>query len=236
MDNIKDKIEKLLRQTVENGATKSEAQNALLLARKLMLKYKIDKKDIVKNEDDIYQLELNYDFKLDLVWPRQLLSVFIKNCGIFNYVKTNGNNMKYILVGFKVDVDCVEVLFNCAIEYIMKQANENYNEFVELFGNDNNTCDSIKDCYIQGFLFGLEYKYEKQNKSNRNFELMIVPDKKVKDAFEKITSNFNKVNIINDIKIKNESEMISRGFNDGKNFGTTPLNNGNLKITNLATI
>ena len=62
---------------------------------------------------------------------------------------------------------------------------------------------------------------------------MIMPDKKVKDEFEKFTSNFNKINITNDIKIKNESEMILKGFNDGKNFGTTPLNNGSLKLSNL---
>ena len=61
---------------------------------------------------------------------------------------------------------------------------------------------------------------------------MIIPDKKIKEEFDKFTSNFNKVNITNDIKIKNESEMITRGFNDGRKFGTTPLNNGNLKIEN----
>lgn len=234
MEKIKDKIEKLLRQTVDNGATESEAQSALLLARKLMLKYKINEKDVINNHnDDVYQLELNYDFEIDNVWPRQLLTIFIKNCGIFNYVKTNGNKMKYILFGFKVDVECVEVLFNCAYEYILSQANKNYNDFVELFGSEYAINNSIKDCYVQGFLSGLEYKYEEQNKSNKNFELMIVPDKKVKDEFEKFTNNFNKVNITNDIKIKNESEMILKGFNDGKNFGTTPLNNGNLKLSNL---
>ena len=111
--------------------------------------------------------------------------------------------------------------------------NKNYNDFVELFGSEYAINNSIKDCYIQGFLSGLEYKYEEQNKSNKNFALMIIPDKKVKDEFEKFTSNFNKVNITNDIKIKNESEMILKGFNDGKNFGTTPLNNGNLKLSNL---
>lgn len=78
MKAIKDKIEKLLRQTVENGATEAEAQSALLLARKLMLKHKIDEKDIDMNDNDIYQLELNYDFELDNIWPRQLLSIFIK--------------------------------------------------------------------------------------------------------------------------------------------------------------
>ena len=63
MANIKDKIEKLLRQTIENGATESEAQNALLLARKLMLKYKIDKKDIIKNENDIFDETLYFLFQ-----------------------------------------------------------------------------------------------------------------------------------------------------------------------------
>lgn len=233
MENVKDKIEKLLQHTVENGATESEAQNALLLARKLMLKYKIDKKDIYKSSNDIYQLELQFNFDVQNIWPRQLLSIFIKNCGIFSYVKLNNDKMKYILFGFKVDVECVEVLFNCAYELILKQANKNYNDFVELFGSEYAINNSIKDCYIQGFLSGLEYKYEEQNKSNKNFALMIIPDKKVKDEFEKFTSNFNKVNITNDIKIKNESEMILKGFNDGKNFGTTPLNNGNLKLSNL---
>ena len=234
MENVKDKIEKLLQHTVENGATESEAQNALLLARKLMLKYKIDKKDIYKSSNDIYQLELQFNFDVQNIWPRQLLSIFIKNCGIFNYVKLNNDKMKYILFGFKIDVECVEVLFNSAYELILKQAEYNYREYVSLFGYDNST--SIKDCYIQGFLSGLEYKYEEQNKSNKQFDLMIIPDKKIKEEFDKFTSNFNKINITNDIKIKNESEMITRGFNDGRKFGTTPLNNGNLKIENNVNI
>lgn len=234
MENVKDKIEKLLQHTVENGATESEAQNALLLARKLMLKYKIDKKDIYKSSNDIYQLELQFNFDVQNIWPRQLLSIFIKNCGIFNYVKLNNDKMKYILFGFKIDVECVEVLFNSAYELILKQAEYNYREYVNLFGYDNST--SIKDCYIQGFLSGLEYKYEEQNKSNKQFDLMIIPDKKIKEEFDKFTSNFNKINITNDIKIKNESEMITRGFNDGRKFGTTPLNNGNLKIENNVNI
>lgn len=234
MENIKDKIEKLLQHTVENGATESEAQNALLLARKLMLKYKIDKKDIYKSSNDIYQLELQFNFDVQNIWPRQLLSIFIKNCGIFSYVKLNNDKMKYILFGFKIDVECVEVLFNSAYELILKQAEYNYREYVSLFGYDNST--SIKDCYIQGFLSGLEYKYEEQNKSNKQFDLMIIPDKKIKEEFDKFTSNFNKINITNDIKIKNESEMITRGFNDGRKFGTTPLNNGNLKIENNVNI
>lgn len=234
MENVKDKIEKLLQHTVENGATESEAQNALLLARKLMLKYKIDKKDIYKSSNDIYQLELQFNFDVQNIWPRQLLSIFIKNCGIFSYVKLNNDKMKYILFGFKIDVECVEVLFNSAYELILKQAEYNYSEYVSLFGYDNST--SIKDCYIQGFLSGLEYKYEEQNKSNKQFDLMIIPDKKIKEEFDKFTSNFNKINITNDIKIKNESEMITRGFNDGRKFGTTPLNNGNLKIENNVNI
>ena len=234
MENVKDKIEKLLRQTVENGATESEAHSALLLARKLMLKYKIDKKDIYESNNDVYQLELQFDFDVQNIWPRQLLSIFIKNCGIFNYVKLNNDKMKYILFGFKVDVECVEILFNNAYELILKQADYNYHEYVNLFGYDNSA--SIKDCYIQGFLSGLEYKYEEQNKSNKQFDLMIIPDKKIKEEFDKFTNNFNKVNITNDIKIKNESEMITRGFNDGRKFGTTPLNNGNLKIENTVNI
>ena len=125
MENVKDKIEKLLQHTVENGATESEAQNALLLARKLMLKYKIDKKDIYKSSNEIYQLELQFNFDVQNIWPRQLLSIFIKNCGIFNYAKLNNDKMKYILFGFKIDVECVEVLFNSAYELILKQAEYN---------------------------------------------------------------------------------------------------------------
>lgn len=228
MEKIKDKIEKLLRQTVDNGATESEAQSALLLARKLMLKYKINEKDIINNYDIVYQLELNYEFEIDNIWPRQLLTIFIKNCGIFNYVKTYSNYMHYVLFGLKTDVDCVKVLFKCAHDLIINNANNNYNEYVELFGKESS--DGIKEAYIQGFLAGLEYKYNEQNNSNKNFELLVIPDKKVEDAFNKFTNNFTKANIVNDIKINHDTDIINKGFRDGKSFGTTPLNNSCLQL------
>lgn len=229
MTNIQDKIEKLLTRTVENGATESEAQSALLLARKLMLKYKIDKINThQKLDDDIYQIELDLNFTKENVWPRQLLSIFIKNCGIFNYVKTYSNYMHYVLFGLKTDVDCVKVLFKCAHDLIINNANNNYNEYVELFGKESS--DGIKEAYIQGFLAGLEYKYNEQNNSNKNFELLVIPDKKVEDAFNKFTNNFTKANIVNDIKINHDTDIINKGFRDGKSFGTTPLNNSCLQL------
>lgn len=230
MDNVKDKIEKLLKQTVENGATEAEATSSLLLARKLMLKYKIDERDLSSSKSDACQLELNFDFTLNEVWTRQLLHIFVDNCGIFTYTKNQGNNLRYILFGLKVDVECVEVLFNCAYEFVYKNSLIAYEEYVELFGECEDNGKSLRELYIQGFISGLEYKYHEQNKSDKNFELMIVPDKKIKDAYEDLTRDFQKVNITNDIKFAKESEMIRRGFNDGKMFGTTGLNNGNLKL------
>ena len=96
MENVKDKIEKLLRQTVENGATESEAHSALLLARKLMLKYKINEKDVINNHNDVYQLELNYDFEIDNAWPRQLLAIFIK-CSVTIFIEPPFRNSYTIL-------------------------------------------------------------------------------------------------------------------------------------------
>ena len=226
---IKEKIEKLLMQTVENGATEAEAHTSLLLARKLMLKYKLNDKDLINsNQTDVFQLELPFNFNKDISWPRQLLSIFVDNCGVFTYVKQFSNHMHYVLFGLEVDVECVKTLFEYAYNIIEINANKNFNDYIELFGKENS--EDIKDAYIQGFLSGLEYKYEEQNKSDKKFELLLIPNKKVKEAYDNFTSNFNKVNIINNIKLVNESEMINKGFRDGKSFGTTPLNNGCLKI------
>lgn len=230
MNNIKDKIEKLLKQTVENGATEAEATSALLLARKLMLKYKIDERDLSSSSSDVYQLELDFDFSLNESWARQLLNVFVDNCGIFTYNKTEGKILRYVLFGLKVDVECVEVLFRCAYETVYKNSIIAYEEYVELFGECKDDRKSLKESYIQGFISGLEYKYHEQNKSDKNFELMIIPDKKIQKAYEDFIKDFQKINITNDIKNIKETEMIQRGFNDGKMFGTTGLNNGNLKL------
>ena len=76
--NVVDKIKNLLLKTVENGCSEQESNTAFILARKLMIKYKLSESDITaSDENKIIQEELNFNFDDD--WKYCLLNVFISN-------------------------------------------------------------------------------------------------------------------------------------------------------------
>ena len=51
-ETILEKINKLLAQTEDRGCTKGEANTAFEMARKLMLKYKIEENELNKDKTD----------------------------------------------------------------------------------------------------------------------------------------------------------------------------------------
>lgn len=223
--NIIDKIKKLLNQTVENGCTPEEAKTSFALARKLMIKYKLNEKDIKdSNENDIVKLELSYDCNTS--WIYSLIQVFITNFSVMHFMIRRNNELHCVLFGTNIDVDCVKTLIRCAYNYLMTSSEHYFDEYQELFGVAN---EDIKLSYNKGFISGLSDKYADQNKHlNKEEALMIVPNKKVKEEFNKFTKDFEKENIeVRDIDNK-EFIAIRAGYSAGRKFGTTALSGGTI--------
>lgn len=76
----------------------------------------------------------------------------------------------------------------------------------------------IENDYALGFIYGLQEKFEEQKRNNQEWGLVLVKDKEVVEAHEKI--KFNKKVDMN-IKYKGHSDVYSKGCEDGKKFSVS---------------
>lgn len=223
-ENVLNKIKKLLNMTIDNGCSEDEALTALTRARSLMLKHKIEEKDLIDtSEKDIISFELS-DYNVNVKWLYILITIFVDNYGILKCVTKYGKVEKITLFGLKTDIECVVELINCAYKFANKNASKLANEHRELFG----TAKGIKYSYFYGFVDGLENKYKEQNKQEE-YQLMLLVDKDVQNKFNDFTRDFTKIDKVINQKI-NSSNAYNTGFKDGNNFGTTGIST--ISITN----
>ena len=220
---IIERIKKLLNQTVENGCTEEEAKTSLALARKLMIKHKLEEKDIIEPiEKDIIKLELHYDCNVN--WIYSLLKVFLDNFGIMHFMVNRQDKLHCCLFGTNIDVRCVETLMSCAFNYILEASEKYLNEYVEIFGVKD---ESVKSSFRVGFIRGLSDKYIEQNKTLNNEEaLMVIADKTIQNEFKEYTKGFTEQTIdYSEQEIKTDVDFlaIQAGYNEGRTFGTTAL-------------
>lgn len=109
-DKVRIKIKKLLKISIENGATENEANIALKIATKLMTDYQIHTHELNKSESELKKIEFETKRKFLSI---QILTIKIAehfDCFILSFK----NNKKLYVVGFDVDVDA----FMYIIEYI----------------------------------------------------------------------------------------------------------------------
>ena len=223
---IIERIKKLLNQTVENGCTEEEAKTSFALARKLMIKHKIEEKDVKEpDEEDIVKEELKHD--CNVYWIYSLLKVFLNNFGIMHFMINRDNDLHCVLFGTKVDVDCVKTLMFCAYDYLELTSQKYMNNYIEIFGMKD---ESIKNSFRIGFIKGLEDKYQEQNKRFTNEEaLMVIPNKEVQNKFKEFTKGFEEQELeFIELSKKNNMDFLAveAGYNEGRIFGTTPLTEG----------
>lgn len=221
-ESILNKINNLLKMTVENGCSENEALNAMELARKLMLKYKIDQKDLIdKTEKDIISLEID-TYNANIPWIYILIDIISTNFGVLKYYNVNGRIRNAVLFGIKEDVECVASLIHAAHNYAELNASKYAKEHRELFG----TAKGIKYSWFAGFNHGLKERYDNQNKTNNKYEIMLTVNKNVKNEFNNLTANFEKKERV--IKnINNDAYAYMNGYTKGKEFGTTALKEEN---------
>ena len=219
-NSILNKIKHLLNKTVENGCTEAEALSALTTARKLMLKHKLEEKDILKEDDkEIVKMELN-NYNTTIPWIYMLIDVFTKNFGVLKYITTRGKIHRVTLFGFKTDVECVIEIINCAYEIAEEKAEKYAREYRDIFG----TAKGIKYSWFNGFVAGIQAKYEEQNKQEK-YALMIQVDKEVQTNFSNFTKDFvQKERVIKNKSTSAHAEL--NGYTEGKRFGTTAIKEG----------
>lgn len=171
MNKMIEKIQHLLDKTVANGATESEAQNALLMAQKLMAKYSISEGDLTPGE------KINYAFEPCKVRvnPRSkwMCNIIAKSFA----VKVLLHNDKICYFGREMNVAAAKSALEFAhrvMEKGMTRACRNHG----LSGTADKGASLIYNAYAQGFISGLKEALDAQTVA-----LAVVVPEDVNEAF-----------------------------------------------------
>ncbi len=192
MDNIKLKIQKLL--ALSKSSNENEAQNAIMMAQKLLLKHKLSLKEVEdysKTNIDLDSYKTSHKFK-GSSWKSNLGSVIANNFGCYMYLETS-NSHKVCFYGKSEDV----AICNIMLDYAIKCINLNGDKLVKKMKNDKRRkyFKGIKSDYALGFIRGLEERFKAQVSSNKEWGLLLQKEEAVILGYKEFSSGFNSIDV-----------------------------------------
>ena len=212
-EKIIERIKKLLSLAQSNN--ENEALSSLSKARELMAKYKIEMAE-VKNKEEQKEEVINgkvEEFTHDgrTIWKSLIVKVVADNFGCHCYIDID---KKFVILGKETDVSVCKGMITFAIKIVEKEGNKLANSYKKM----GYSTRGLKKEYGIGFARGLEKKFEEQNKqdnTNTGYQLMVVKDKEVENAYNKLSLRTSKSQTK---RYNNQNEAYSRGYAEGKKF------------------
>ena len=186
MDNIKivDKIKKLL--ALAQSDNPGEAENALLLARKLMAQRKLTEKDIADKRPNklVHAAYEGETFSgLRNTWLVDLARVIGENhcCGVCRNSNGKSTVGKIVFAGLDDDPTIALELLDYAVQHIKVKAKEYRESIPDYWGtqNKNQWTRNFETNYAQGFAEGMASKYSEQNRGEDSEVMALVAVKPV---------------------------------------------------------
>ncbi len=217
-ENIILKINKLL--ALQSSTNDNEAQTALLMANKLMMKYKLTFEDLkLYNTEFVeYRTSVFYHTRLN-IWVEDLAEIIATNCCcIFYSSKSVGKqSLCVIFKGYKNDIEFCVRLFNYAYEYLINRLDAFKKECKA--NNKNISAKEIRkitDNYGIGFTKGLNEMFieqgrrEKVENGGNWLEVTKVPNVLIKEL--------QNIPEWNACTIEHDEKHYNNGLNDGLGF------------------
>ena len=180
LNKIADKIQHLLDKTVANGATEAEAEQALLMAQKLMAKYNIEEGSLGSGDKVEYSLE---PCKVRVNPRSKWMCMIIANSFAVKAI-ISGNRICYF--GRKMNA----VAAKSALEFAHKVMEHGMTEACRrhgLSGTEQAGASMIYNAYAQGFINGLKEALDAQTVA-----LAVVVPEDVKQKFAERFPNLRK--------------------------------------------
>lgn len=211
--SIIDKIKKALN-LANNNPNQEEAENAMLLAQKLMAKHNIEMNQIVL-EDKINK-EVGHDLAINFVkkmpwWYTLLGNIIADNFKCTLYHSKGYKSSALGFIGFKEDIEIAKIILDYAINVI----DYNAKKYVKKKQREGWLTRGLRDDYIQGFLAGLKAKFQEQI-DKENWGLILVKDEAV---IEYTNKNFKHSKSHNSFgNGRGDSEAYNAGYEKGKQF------------------
>ena len=214
-ENIILKIKKLL--ALGKSSNENEAQNAMIKAQKLLIKYKLSIKEVEDYSTEKIKIE---DFKTSQKfrgksWKSNLATVIANNFSCYLYYRTGNYKVHTVcFYGKEEDVMICNIMF----EYAVKWINLEGNKLVKIMKQDKRRkhFDGIKNDYALGFIAGLEERFKSQIKENEAWGLVLQKDQVVIDSYNEFSSGFGKISV--NEKFNRHYQAYKQGEYDGKKF------------------
>lgn len=205
--NIISKIEALLSKTTQNGATENEAQEAMLMAQKLMAKYNIDLKEVGQEKTPKVQ-EVWTKGGQNCSWKRALGQIIAKN---FRCRMMVGKTWGLVFIGLEEDTEICIKVFNFAADTLDK----NMKKLRKQYRKQGLPTDGISGDYCDGFLAGLNAKFKEQVEKN-DWGLVLVTDQAVLDYCKEISDG--KASKGHSLNRSGNLGLFNQGYQDGKSL------------------
>lgn len=216
MEEIILKIQKLL--ATSKSPNENEAHSAMMLAQKLLIKYKLCQREVENFEIEDYKIidsSSGVKFR-GSSWKVNLARVIANNFGCYFFLRTKISN-QVCFFGKEEDV----TICNIILDYAVKCINADGDKLVKKLKEDKRRkyFDSIKDDYALGFIKGLDERFKEQIKNNEEWGLILSKDKNVTDKYNEFIADSETVKVH---KTFNRHEgAYKAGKKDGKNFDIT---------------
>lgn len=189
-DKILAKIKNLL-ELAEDGGDDEESQTALLMAQKLMLKYKVSKNELSDSGEQKIVIRSLSVYKRIYWWEKVLVKIIAENFRVLFYIQSNrlphqaSVQRKLVFMGYPEDTDLAYEMFHLAAEAMRYYASLHIQKMKK--EDESANANQLRKSYYQGFMDGLSYKFEKQREEirleNEEYALMIRVPQDVQDKF-----------------------------------------------------
>lgn len=226
-DKIIDKIKNLL-SLAEDGNNDEESQTALLMAQKLMLKYKISQNDVNEHGEQKIIVKSLSVYKRLYWWEKILVRIIAENFRVMFYIQSNrlphqtSIQRKIVLMGYPEDVELAYEVYHLASQAMRYHASQHLKDLIDKKSNQRNDSNQIRRAYYQGFMDGLDQKFIDQRAEmqaeNDEFALMMLTPQDVQDAFQKEVKGSLSFKIPESNK---ESLSYSEGYSKGTSISLT---------------
>ncbi len=216
MMNIKDKIQKLL--ALATSPNEHEAREALLKARQLMVKYKVEERVLEKKTDNNVVEELVDATCTTMTnsWAMKLSVLIAEHycCVSFIERKSRRKTRQFGFIGLENDFTVCKHIFLYAYNYVLKKCDAIRRENSLRSGME---IRSLCNAYGYGFINGLEDTFKMQDAQHREYALVLTtPNEVMKRANRLGNTNYSSGNNRSDVF--GSSMYAAQGYADGKTF------------------
>ena len=203
-----------------------ESQSAFIMAQKLMFKYNLSDIDIDDVDDNTVKRDMNKTavtvWKRLFWWERQLAMTISKNFRVKNYIQSGYDEKRIMFFGYGGNLELAKEMYILAYDVLVYH----YKQYIDKFYKENYVArtryytESIKSSYINGFLAGLEMRFEEQvaQLMKENALMVLIPEE-VQDAYSEMSESWK----VTHLSKPNPqiAEAYSSGVSDAKDVDFT---------------